>query len=73
LFSPFRALALSPTRASDLIEILERNFIKKSLGTSLLIVAQVGALAVNAQCSSMFAASFAPRARVAARQASERR
>ena len=40
----------------DLVEILGRKVIKKSLGTSSLIVAQVRALAVNAQCLSMFAA-----------------
>ena len=49
---------------ADLVEILQRKFIKKSLGTSQLVVAQVRAIAVNAQCLSTFAAlrdRFMPR------------
>jgi integrase len=40
---------------ADLVEVLRRKFIKKSLGTSVLMVAQARAIAVNVQCLSTFA------------------
>ena len=41
---------------ADLVDLIPQRYIKKTLGTSQLAVAQVRALAVNAQCLSIFAA-----------------